>query len=483
VKRGCRALSAALALALCPALAQAHGFGQLYNLPVPLALYAWGSAAVLVLSFAIAGYFATRSAAALPPPQPLGSRWQAAWKLGAPALQVLSLLLWGLALATAALGHRDPFRNFSMTFFWVWFLLGFSYLTALLGNGWALLNPWRLLAKGLGRVWRGYTQGRLRYPERLGDWPALTLYLGFIWIELFGHNRPPQLALMLSAYTLLNLLGVGLIGARAWFTHVEFFSVFLRLTGLMGVFCRGADGRLRLRRPFAGLLQQRPTRLTTVVFLLAMLSTTAFDGLKATQWWVYLFWLDATGLITPLAGDLPIRRYAQLRGIYIVWESVWLFASPFLYIGLYWLAVAGARALTGSTRPVRELALDFAHTLLPIVLVYHFTHYFTLLLDQGPKILSLLSDPFGWGWNLFGTAGRFRAPILPEMSTIWHSQVALIVLGHVVSVVLAHRVALQVFPDRRRAVLSQLPMLLLMVAFTVAGLWIMAQPLTDLKMM
>src|SRR3546814_8283871 len=60
------------------------------------------------------------------------------------------------------------------------------------------------------------------------------------------------------------------------------------------------------------------------------------------------------------------------------------------------------------------------------------------MFTQGVKIISLLSDPFGWGWNLFGTAGLLRAPILPSMSMVWHTQVGLILFGHIVSVYIAH---------------------------------------------
>ena len=400
-------------------------------------------------------------------------------------LQWLGVLLLLLCIATGALGSRDPYRNFSMTFFWVWFLLGFTWLTALLGNGWAVLNPWRVLCDGLARVWSGFARGRLRYRESWGDWPALALYLAFIWFELFGIGRPAPLAAALALYTALNLLGVWLIGTRAWFAHGEFFSVFLRLTGLMGVIgaVRDGDARRLVRRwPFAGLLQHRPAHASTVVFVLAMLSTTAFDGLRATQWWVYLFWSDPTGLVNALAGARPIALYAELRPWYIAWETFALIVSPFLYFAAYAASLALAKALTRSPRPLRDLVLDFGHTLLPIALVYHVTHYATLLLTQGLKLISLVSDPFGWDWNLFSTAWLWRAPILPGMGLVWHAQVGLILFGHVVSVALAHRVALRVFPTRAQAAASQLPMLLLMVAFTVAGLWIIAQPLTAERM-
>jgi hypothetical protein len=154
-----------------------------------------------------------------------------------------------------------------------------------------------------------------------------------------------------------------------------------------------------------------------------------------------------------------------------------------VYFAAYALFVVLAKVVTRSERPLRELFLDFAYTLLPIALVYNVTHYFTLLLSDALKIVSLLSDPFGWNWNLFGTATLLRAPILLDVGVVWHIQVVLILAGHIVSVYLAHRVALSVFPTRRAAVLSQLPMLCLMVLFTVAGLWILAQPLTDVRSM
>jgi hypothetical protein len=44
-------------------------------------------------------------------------------------------------------------------------------------------------------------------------------------------------------------------------------------------------------------------------------------------------------------------------------------------------------------------------------------------------------------------------------------------------VYLSHWIALRVFASRRAALASQVPMLLLMVAYTVVGLWVISQPL------
>jgi hypothetical protein len=450
-------IGVALVALTFPAAAAAHGFGSLYNLPVPFWLYAWGAGGALLLSFLVIGYF-TRSSQA--PRTPLSREFDAPPDAPLP-VKAISVFLLGLCIATALVGNRDPYRNFSMTFFWIVFVLGFTYAAALFGNFWDRINPWRALAGWMSRP-------LVRYPERLGDWPALALYLGFIWFELFNHGKPVTLGIVLAAYTVLNIVGAWLVGADAWFRHCEFFSVMFRLIS------RLAPARRRL---FARIVEERPERLSTVIFALALLSTTAFDGLKATQWWVGLFWSDH-GIGSWWVDGRPIQAYAVLRPIYIRWETFWLIASPFLYFGLYLAAIALAKRLTRTQRPLRDLALDFGYTLLPIALVYNVTHYSTLILTQGLKIVSLASDPFGWGWNLFGTAGLLRAPILPKMGTVWHTQVALILLGHVVSVYCAHLVALRVFHTRPDALKSQWPMLALMIAFTVAGLWILAQPLT-----
>lgn len=459
--------------------AAAHSFGRVYNLPVPLWLYAYGAMAALALSFLVIGYFvsapATHSAARL---RDLGStavlhrlRLIGAFKLLGAGLLVLCIM-------TGYLGSRDAYRNFNMTFFWIVFVLGFAYLTALVGDVYAALNPWRTLADGISRCWRGYAQGRLRYPAALAYWPALAFYMAFIWIELFGGTRPYSLAQLLLAYTAINLAGIWLVGTAAWFRYCEFFGVFLRLTAKMAPL-EWREGRLYGRRPFSGLADAPAEHLSLVLFVLFMLSSTAFDGLHSTTPWVSLFWNDPTGLVTQWAGTAPIYAYLQLRPVYLAYESVSLLLSPFVYLAVYLFFVLLAKWIARSPLSLMELSRRFAYSLLPIALVYNITHYYTLILTQGVKIVSLLSDPFGWGWNLFGTAGLWRAPYLPDMAWVWHSQVGLIVLGHIVSVYYAHLEALRVFPSRRAAALSQLPMLVLMMLFTTAGLWILAQPITS----
>ena len=480
-------LAALILLALAPVVAQAHTFGHLYTLPVPLWLYAWGAAAALVLSFLVAGFFMGEVAA---PSRgvdiPLGDSPAVQALRRARALELARLgsaAMLLLTIATGLAGNRDPLRNFSMTAFWVVFLLGMTYLTALAGNVYAALNPWRALTGALARLVPRYEQGRVKYPVALNAWPALALFLALVAFELTVRGTPFSLGAALALYTLLNIAGVWLGGSPAWFEHCELFSVYFRNVALLAPLAyrpaAPGAGSLTLRWPGAGALEARPLPLAGVIFVLAMLAATAYDGLRETRPWSGLFWQDPLGVFTSLAGAQPITDVEVAMPWYRAWDALWLLAAPFLYFAAYVLAIALVRAAARSQRPLRELLLDFAYTLLPIVLAYHAAHYFTLLIDQGPKILSLVSDPFGIGWDLFGTTQRFRAATLPDLTWVWHVQVLLILGGHVWSVLLAHRVALRVFPTRARALASQLPMLALMVSFTVFGLWILAQPLTS----
>ncbi len=480
--------AAALAVtALAPAPATAHSFGQVTTLPVPYWLYLWGATASLALSFVVVAWFmTTANVAGGRRLHPFGDNRALDWlrRLRIPSIaRALTLALFLLCVCTGLWGSRDPYRNFNMTFIWVVFMLGFGYLTALVGNLYALLSPWRSLSELLARVWGGLRDGRMRYPAWLAWWPALTLYFCLIALELFAHVRPAGVAWALIVYSCIQLAGCWLFGARDWLRHGELFAVYFGLIARIAPIAYDPDAtgpaRWRLRWPGAGLLEARCPHLSLLLFLLFMLSSTAFDGLRETAFWFALFWKDPSGLVTALAGQPPLHAYVRLRSWYLGYELCWLALSPLLYLGLYALAVAAGRALVRSERPLSLLLLDFAYPLLPIALVYNITHYATLVLAQGVKIVALASDPFGRGWNLFGTALTMRAPILPDLTAVWHAQVLLIVLGHVASVVVAHMLALRLFGDRKRATLNQLPMLALMMLFTAAGLWILAQPLQN----
>ena len=124
-----------------------------------------------------------------------------------------------------------------------------------------------------------------------------------------------------------------------------------------------------------------------------------------------------------------------------------------------------------------EVASVFVYSLVPIALAYNIAHFFSLLAIQGQLIIPLASNPFGYGWDLFGTADYLVNIALVNARFTWALSVVAIVLGHIIAVYLSHVIALRAFSDSRSAVRSQYPMMALMVMYTVVSLWIVAQPI------
>jgi hypothetical protein len=479
----------AVSLALLSGGAVACVFGTVYSLPIPFGMYASGATAALVASFVIVGYVLKVPA--------VGTDLRAVRagsgtvsKATVPQWIVRSLAgfsVFGLLLtiATGLFGSTNPLINFNMTFFWIIFALGFTYVTALLGDLYALINPWRAICRAIERTSPEIFRGRLRYPAWLGYYPALALYMAFIWIELFGQIHPRTLSLILLIYTGLNSVAAWLIGKEAWFRYGEFFSVFFRLIGKMApveyilTSDPKASYRVQERKPFVGLLEGHADHVSLLLFVIFMLSSTAFDGAHDTLPWVGIFWRG----IYPVLSAVIHQQYFFFLTLYYAWQYAMLLLSPLFYLAIYLVLIWLAKVLAHSSIPLRTLALRFAFTLIPIAFVYNLTHYYTDLFSQGVQIVRMISDPFNLGWNLFGTSQWISDPIVLDASGVWHTQVALILFGHVVSVYLAHVEALKVFPGRRHAVLSQLPMLVLMVLLTTIGLWILSLPIDAGQMM
>ena len=139
----------------------------------------------------------------------------------------------------------------------------------------------------------------------------------------------------------------------------------------------------------------------------------------------------------------------------------------------YLAAVALARRLAGAQTDLRTA---FLGSLVPIGFAYLVAHYFSLFVLQGQYVFPLASDPFHYGWDLFGTRDYVPDLTILEPATIWYVQVGALVAGHVLGLVIAHDRALSIFPSNRSALRAQYAMLGLMVVYTVGGMWILSRP-------
>jgi len=447
------------------ASAAAHGFGQRFDLPLPLWLWVTGAGATIVLSFVIVALFVRETppldAAARLPLRLSGVRW-----IGSVA-RAAAVALFLLALVAGFFGAQDPYRNLIVTMVWVVWWVGFAFACALIGDLWRPLNPLATLFGWLERL-----SPRLPYPAWLAVWPAVVLFFCFAWAELVWRDKdvPLYLARAVLAYSALAWAGMFLFGREAWLERGEAFSLAFGILGRFGPLDTRAGA---LRPPGAGLAESARVPFSFVVFVLLMLATVTFDGFLETP----LHQSLATAVQESRALSRLLFQLSELGlGEDAAMSTVALAAFPLLFLAAYWLASWAMVAVTGSGT-VLGVACAFVLTLVPIAVAYHLSHYFSLLVTAGQFVIPLASDPFGYGWNLFGTAGYKVDLAIASPYVFWYGAVTLVVLGHVIAVYLAHSVALREFGSRRLALMSQVPMLALMVGYTMLSLWILAQPI------
>ncbi|HEX2192347.1 MAG TPA: hypothetical protein VHH09_04070 [Acidimicrobiales bacterium] len=428
----------------------AHGLGGRTDLPLPTWMVLYGGAAILVVSFAALRFLwpKPRWEGESPGRDVIDVRAPVVRTVAAGA-RVLGLGAFLLVLAAAAVGENDPTTNLAPTAVYITFWVGMAFVSFFVGDVWRALSPFDTLARVTGASRRP----RERRPADRGYWPAAVGLLGFVWLELVYPDRaePRVLAVAIGAYT-LAVLAAAWVWGREWLRTGEAFTALFGLLSRAAPLARTDEGKLRLRPPFAGLADLEPVPGLEAV-VLVVLGSTSFDGLTRTEWWIDLSG-RTSGAANTLVGTLGL---------------LWAIALVFL---LYFGAMkVTARLLDADDEP-GDLALDFAHSLVPIAFAYSVAHYFSLLILEGQGTISLLSDPFGAGWDLFGTSGRdVNFNLLTPTAIAW-VQAGAIVVGHVVAVVVAHDRALTRFPPER-AVTAQLPLLGAMVVFTVGGLFLL----------
>jgi len=448
----------------------AHGIGGVRDLPVPESFFFTTAAIVLVVSFVALGALWRR---------PLLERHQEGRSLPrlfqtillSRALRVLlgaiSVGLLVLTIATALFGTSLELLNFAPTFVYVIFWLGLPLLSVTLGNVWRVLSPWRAIADAT--VWVVERTGREAQPllaptERMGRYPAALALLAFVALEL-AHPRPAYprtLGVAVALYSYWALAGMAVFGRDTWTRSGEGFAVAFELLSRIAPFAL-RDGRIVVRWPFTGLAGADRVP-GTLVFIGVMLGSTSFDGFSRTTPWQNLL----ADVRAELAGE-PLWVIDLATTLVNLAGLVGFVGAVVL---TYTAAVEGARRLT---RAPRSLVPDFVLPLVPIAFAYLVAHYFSQLLIQGQFIISLASDPFGKGWDLFGTVDFAPNLTIVSPETVWYVQVVALVVGHVAGLAIAHDRAVTLFEDRANALRSQYPMLGLMVLYTVGGLWLLSQ--------
>lgn len=387
---------------------------------------------------------------------------------------LLSLLALTLLLWLGYTGTRDPLENLLPLVIWTVWWIGLPILQGLFGDIWQWLNPWIGVSRLFSNAgWRA----PFSLPEKIGYWPGILLFLLFISFALadIAPDAPRRLTFFVGGYWCFTLLCMLLFGEE-WLKRGECFSILMHRFSQLSTFgARKSDREnqtLRIGLPGWKLLQNKAASFSSAVFILVLLGCGSFDGLNET-----FTWLAMIG-INPL--EFPGRSV-------VVKETViGLLGTNLLLVLVYGLCVFlglhyANRNLEGRQQVKFLTAFcALAISVLPIAYAYHFAHFLVSFLINGQYTIAAISDPLHSGANLlnlkpyFVTTGFMNSHGSVEF--IWLTQALAVVFGHVISVLLAHAVAVELYGNARRAIVSQVPLAVFMVGYTFIGLWLLAAP-------
>ena len=430
----------------------AHGVGGRLDLPLSKWQVAWAGVVALVFSFAALGYFWHRPLLKkLSIGHPIFNALDRS-NLFKVVFRCISLFLFSVVVIAGFIGQDNTVANLAPVTVFVVFWIGMACASVLFGHIWKEISPWETLGKSVDRIRKEHDESAPRWLT--SGWIALAPISVFHWFELAYHDgaSPRILGWWILIYT-LGLMGITWKWGWEQARKAEGFGVlFGALAELSPFRVKETEAhnsrKVFIRAPFVGVsnYETSPAQLAIV---LAALGGTAFDGFSRTRFW----------------GEIIFGRGK--------WELTF-----FNTIGLIWIvAVVGvtyhlAGKLGSRTTGDSRFSERFGASLVPILFGYDLAHYFSLLLLEGQAFKVLISDPFGKGWDIFGTAtDPINWTLIPSGAIGW-VQVLSIVGGHLVGVLVSHDRGVEKF-ELKKAMRSQYPMLAVMVLYTLFGLVLM----------
>ena len=440
---------------LYPALTFAHGVGEVYALPVPLDYYIRSSAIAVGYTFLILLLYTDH----------MREKWSkrylkliniAKLPIITSTLKIITFLLFTLAILTGIFGLQEAEQNFTPAFFWIYFLIGMGIASALVGNIWEKLNPWELLT-----TYVKFKFEKVPLSPIFGIGFLIMLY----WLELSSNLSfvPNVLGYTLLVYTIINIFGGSLY--KNWFQEIEVFSVMYGYIGKLAYFNISEDNTKLEYRNQNPILGGQAGSIWGLLVVCILLAGTSFDSIKETDIWISF--LLSLGFLGPN----------------LFTESMGIFVAPIPFLLSYLLAIKVMKWIVKTDYSFLQLSKKFIWSLIPIAFGYILAHYLSLTIVTAPQMLALISDPFGYGWDIFGTASYKQTTLLLGAKFIWFIEIGLVVGAHIVGVWYAHMTASNIFEKNSDVIKSQIPFGLLMILFTAVTLWLLAQPLViDLQM-
>jgi hypothetical protein len=437
-----------------PDMVFAHGIGGAKDLPIPVEYFLAGASAALAISFIVLTlawrnprYDARYGGIALP----AGFARVVDGPVFAWTLRALGMAFF-LYVGWAAIAGPDLLVNPVFGVFYVILWVGLVPASLAFGAFYKAVNPARTLHLLFSKLTGGDPdRGLVELPRWVGLWPAALALFSFVWLELVYPESTylSVVRLWVAGYLAVVILGGAVFGSR-WIAQTDPFEAYSTLVGRLSVFGRREDGTLVLRSPLANL-DATPAVPGLVATVSVLFGSTAFDSFSGSTFW--LRFTQSSEVSTLLLNSAALLAFCLIVG----------------------LSFAGATMLTGVNEGTDrfELPALFAHSVVPIIVGYIVAHYLSYLVEVGQQTLVQLSDPLARGDNLLGTANwdvNYWLSSNPTFLAVL--KVLAVVTGHVLGVIAAHDRAMKLLPKRHQLT-GQLPLLFVMVFYTVSGLYLL----------
>ena len=435
----------------------AHGIGGAKDLPIPAGYAIVGAGAALAVSFvvlALAWRTPRFDAARNGRPVPQRLAVPAESTAFAVLLRILGFVFFAYVGWAAVLGP-DLLTNPTFGVVYVLLWVGIVPMSLLFGPFYRAVSPLRTIHLVFTKLTGGEPDvGLVALPRWVGCWPAALGLLAFVWLELVypGSTYLSPVRLWFAVYLAVVIVGAAVFGS-VWFERADPFEVYSTLVGHLSVFGRTGEqgeGRLVMRSPLGNLdgVRAQPGLVSVVAVLFG---STGFDSFKDSNAWL---------------------RFTQSVSVSATWLDFAALLGACVVVGVTFAAATMATGVLPGV-PRRTLPSRFAHSMVPIIVGYIVAHYLSYLVEVGQQTLVQLSDPVSQGWDLLGTANWSVSYWISEHPTFLAVvKVASVVTGHVLGVVAAHDRAVRLLPKRHQLT-GQLPLLAVMVFYTVTGLYLL----------
>ena len=351
-----------------------------------------------------------------------------------PSGKLLGLLVLVLLTVPCLINNEAAKVSVTPLILWVFLWIGVPVLGLLFGDLYAKFNPLSIIVNRKGDSKNVYV--------------ASFLFICLTWFELVWTKpgNPRHIGIVF----LLLIVVVSLV-------QKFYKKTIIEVDPLLVLHHLYSKMRITHKAPVFKSLLNNLSNLAQLkgmeYFILLMIGTVTYDGLRETTFWFNLF---------------GTRSYETS------FSTMAFLSMNLIVIIFYRFACYFAIRVSGENYDLNEISLKFGHTMLPIAFAYHVTHYLGLLLFESQTLLYRLNDPLGFGWNLFNaqetTVDYFLEPIV-----LWTVMVIVTLAGHMLSVVLAHDLSVKIF-GHQKSDKTQYIFLFITVALTLQALFVLSVP-------